>query len=338
MQFSKVMLSVSLLLEAVLVGTLATGFKSDSIILNSFQKKRGEGVNPGISSQHPNNALTKEGKKLLNDVGYPIYKRSPSPASLRTEEDQEEVQDRIPEDIRQGRERREVKATGSDFGAGLWETLTHHSWTYLLGGVSVICLIIAIVMLLQGNGTEATELKSVQIIFRHGERPTETTWPPTSQLTEEGKKQMFDLGQFIRKRYPHILRSEFKPSEIFLISSDVERTIMSANLVAYGIYKAFSVSSHWSKGNTIPYEPIPVKTLLRENDIYLNHNFKCPRMLQLFSSSVQAFLENLSGADENIKKIVKDITGKSGNTSVPINSGFDDLQGFLQEALLISFN
>ena len=85
-----------------------------------------------------------------------------------------------------------------------------------------------------------TGLKQVHLLFRHGARtpcdlyPTDpyrdpSRWPiGFGQLTSEGKRMHFELGQWLRKRYHGFLSDNYSEEEIFVRSTDVDRTLMSA--------------------------------------------------------------------------------------------------------------
>lgn len=47
-----------------------------------------------------------------------------------------------------------------------------------------------------------------------------------------GKKQEFELGRYLRSRYQTYISDNFVPNEIYTLSSDTDRTIMSAGWVS----------------------------------------------------------------------------------------------------------
>ncbi|CAG7733099.1 unnamed protein product, partial [Allacma fusca] len=111
-------------------------------------------------------------------------------------------------------------------------------------------------------------LRLVQVIFRHGDRNpldpypgfphyNESYWPEGfGQLTKKGKEQQFALGQYLRKRYDNFLNDSYSPYEIYVQSSNVDRTLMSAEANLAGLYPPNSDISRWSVD--IPWQPIPV--------------------------------------------------------------------------------
>lgn len=72
---------------------------------------------------------------------------------------------------------------------------------------------------------------------------------PDMALTEQGVEQMFRLGQRLRKRYHSLFSPTFKPSEYFVRSTDITRTIMTAQAVMLGFapdsYRPYETGVNW---------------------------------------------------------------------------------------------
>lgn len=95
------------------------------------------------------------------------------------------------------------------------------------------------------------ELLFVHVHFRHGARSPislnaegkdyfNNTWEFPGELTPSGKRMEYILGLVLRKKYlndTHFLSEQFDPREIYLISSDINRTIQSAYSMLQGLYK-----------------------------------------------------------------------------------------------------
>ncbi|KAJ8737588.1 hypothetical protein PYW08_000183 [Mythimna loreyi] len=128
-------------------------------------------------------------------------------------------------------------------------------------------------------------VKFAAIIFRHGDRtpvepyPTdpwrnESLWPVKfGELTNIGKNQHYGLGKWFRQRYSHILSDDFDPTEIYIRSTDVDRTLMSAQANLAGMYPPTNKSTwnpqlHWS--------PIPIHTVPEIEDEVLAMKKPCP--------------------------------------------------------------
>uniref|UniRef100_A0A663MG32 acid phosphatase n=1 Tax=Athene cunicularia TaxID=194338 RepID=A0A663MG32_ATHCN len=123
----------------------------------------------------------------------------------------------------------------------------------------------------------------IRLVFRHGDRtpivnfPTdlhkESEWPQGfGQLTQTGMKQLFELGQYMKKRYSDFLNSTYNRQEFYIQSTDYDRTIMSAQSYLSGLFPPTS-SQIWNP--ELLWQPIPVHIFQKstERDI---HNYTLP--------------------------------------------------------------
>lgn len=123
------------------------------------------------------------------------------------------------------------------------------------------------------------EVVFTHILFRHGERmPLEfypndpykdpAHWPlPPGQLTTEGRLQHYHLGQWLRKKYNHLLSSKYDENEIYVESTDLDRTLISAACNLAGLYLPNTSSQLWEP--SIYWQPVPIHTLPMPIDIHL---------------------------------------------------------------------
>lgn len=121
------------------------------------------------------------------------------------------------------------------------------------------------------------ELKMVHIIMRHGIRTPADTYPTDphindtlypvgwGQITNEGKLQLYEIGQFYRNRYGHLLGDHYWPSEYYTQSTDVDRTKVSMQLVNAGMWPPKSVQI-WGP---LDWQPIPVHSEPLSEDMLL---------------------------------------------------------------------
>ncbi|XP_037070081.1 lysosomal acid phosphatase-like [Pollicipes pollicipes] len=132
-----------------------------------------------------------------------------------------------------------------------------------------------------GNST----LQMVQVLFRHGERTPVLVCPTDphrdhwleqglGQLTGRGKRMQYELGQFLRRRYADFLPAQYHVNYTVVRSSDVDRTLMSAQANLAGLYPpqgrdVWNPDLHW--------QPIPVHTKPTSEDLLLSFLTSCAR-------------------------------------------------------------
>ncbi len=85
-------------------------------------------------------------------------------------------------------------------------------------------------------------------------------------MTIAGIEQHHRLGEFIRQRYDSLLNSNYNSSEIVVRSTDVDRTLMSAQSNLVGLYPVVNLTT-----DKVPIQPIPIHT------VSINSDFVCYR-------------------------------------------------------------
>lgn len=88
---------------------------------------------------------------------------------------------------------------------------------------------------------------------------------------QEGKLELYNLGKYFRRRYGEILGKEYSPDKVYILSTDHDRAIMSAQANLAGLY------GKW--------QPIPVHTVPVEMDNILRPQYgdRCPRYGELYN-------------------------------------------------------
>ncbi|XP_049531866.1 prostatic acid phosphatase [Anopheles darlingi] len=137
---------------------------------------------------------------------------------------------------------------------------------------------------LQQEQPEGT-LIFAHVLFRHGDRTPidpykNDPWKDAShwsagwgQLTNAGKLHHLQLGKWLRARYNSLLRPTYSNDELYVRSTDVDRTLMSAEANLAGLYPPQG-SDVWDSG--LSWQPIPVHTVPEELDAVLAAKKRCP--------------------------------------------------------------
>ncbi|XP_072186650.1 prostatic acid phosphatase-like [Excalfactoria chinensis] len=175
----------------------------------------------------------------------------------------------------------------------------------------ILCFAFHVTFILLQPATAEKELKFVVAVFRHGDRspvvnfPTdlhkESEWPQGfGQLTKTGMQQLFELGQYTRKRYSNFLNSTYNRKEFYIQSTDYDRTIMSAQSYLSGLFPPTS-SQIWNPD--LLWQPIPVHVVTKSADLKLHFPLRdCPRFDELqketqtsseFQSRIQPYMDFL---------------------------------------------
>ena len=92
----------------------------------------------------------------------------------------------------------------------------------------------------------------------------------------QGKERHYELGQWLRKRYSGFLNDQYNVDEIYVRSTDVDRTLMSAESNLAGLYPPVK---RWNAD--INWQPIPVHTVPQSEDALLSSHAECPRLMVL---------------------------------------------------------
>ncbi|XP_053570269.1 prostatic acid phosphatase isoform X2 [Bombina bombina] len=152
------------------------------------------------------------------------------------------------------------------------------------------CFLFTLVFLLLDRTAAEKKLKLVILVYRHGDRsPTKTfpldkhqkdSWPDGfGQLTKIGMLQHYELGKYLKQRYAGFLNSSYSRHEVYVRSTDMDRTLMSAQANLAGLFPP-SGDQIWNPN--ITWQPIPVHTVPRSLDkLLLMPFYNCPRYEQL---------------------------------------------------------
>uniref|UniRef100_A0A914L4K8 Uncharacterized protein n=1 Tax=Meloidogyne incognita TaxID=6306 RepID=A0A914L4K8_MELIC len=183
-------------------------------------------------------------------------------------------------------------------------------------------LVLFVLTLIFGNTienavSEEDKLLLVHTIWRHGDRAPITTYPTDpngenrwpfgfGELTELGMRQQYSLGHLLRKRYildNKFISERYTPKEIYIRSTDVNRTLASAQANLAGMFPMGvpgidipDLPKKWPSRWT----PIPIHTVPIYTDNIGNLDAFCPRAEQLFTK-IRTSPAYLNVKNENAK-------------------------------------
>ncbi|XP_031799820.1 lysosomal acid phosphatase [Sarcophilus harrisii] len=153
-----------------------------------------------------------------------------------------------------------------------------------------------LLLLSLGPPAQSRSLRFVILLYRHGDRSPvkaypkdpyqESQWPQGfGQLTKEGMLQQWELGQALRERYWGFLNASYHREEVYIRSTDCDRTLMSAEANLAGL---FPVEGAQAFHPNITWQPIPVHTVPEAQDKLLKFPLgPCPRFEQLQNETRQ---------------------------------------------------
>lgn len=132
------------------------------------------------------------------------------------------------------------------------------------------------------------------VVWRHGDRSYIMTYPNDpykdqniwkngfGQLTNIGMREQYELGKFLRLTYGNLLNIEYLRDEIYIRSTDKDRTIMSAQSNLAALYPV-TEDEMWN-GSSTNWHPIPVHTVPELQDKLLRYPKRdCPRYNEIMA-------------------------------------------------------
>ncbi|XP_054723935.1 prostatic acid phosphatase-like, partial [Uloborus diversus] len=124
----------------------------------------------------------------------------------------------------------------------------------------------------ESGSEEGRELVQLQILFRHGMRAPDQTFPGdlnpidvwregVGRLTQHGKYQMYCLGRHLRWLYRNFITAS--PVEVEVLSSKRNRCLLSALCLASAMYEP---TEEWEFLPNFRWQPIPVQFIAHGKD------------------------------------------------------------------------
>lgn len=181
------------------------------------------------------------------------------------------------------------------------------------------------------------ELQFVSVVIRHGARspvvsyPTdkyqEDFWPQGfGQLSLKGMMEEYHLGTVFKSRYldTGFMDSGYNRSQIYVRSTDFDRTLMSAECVLAGMYPP---KENQMFDPDLKWQPIPVHTTPQKDDILLNVA-SCPVYDKLMDEDNDTY-KQIQNANQELFDNLTEWTGEDINV---------DTVGLLKDTLFVEYH
>ncbi|XP_017776619.1 PREDICTED: lysosomal acid phosphatase-like isoform X2 [Nicrophorus vespilloides] len=133
---------------------------------------------------------------------------------------------------------------------------------------------------------DAKELKLLHVVMRHGIRTPVSTYPNDpyinerfdpngwGQLTNEGIRDLYEFGGYLRGKYGSFLGDKFNSSEFYSQATGVDRALASIMAVNAGLWKPNKAQT-WMPN--LRWKPIPVLSQPLDEDMLLLVRKDCPQ-------------------------------------------------------------
>lgn len=169
--------------------------------------------------------------------------------------------------------------------------------------------------------TNEDTLRLVTVILRHGERAPQDTYPNDpyinermepygwGQLTNVGRINQYNQGNFLRQRYDNFLGPIYNPDIFYLQCTSVDRTKMSAMLEAAGLWKP---SKQQSFKADFPWQPVTLFYQPRSEDTLMLIWDTCPKYAQTRNNILE--LPEMQNVQNENKQLYKELTNLTGMT------------------------
>lgn len=128
-----------------------------------------------------------------------------------------------------------------------------------------------------------------------------------------GKQQLFELGQWFRRRYDGFLSTTYNAKDIYVQSSDIDRTLMSAQANLAGLYPPVD-NQIWN--SHLMWQPIPIHTKDLHTDYLITGGVpSCPAFQKAYTKYLQS--DEMKKIQDRMQPVYNIL---SANVGEPVNS------------------
>ncbi|XP_071455095.1 prostatic acid phosphatase-like [Hetaerina americana] len=218
--------------------------------------------------------------------------------------------------------------------------------TTALTGAALLAVLASMLIMVNGDRSpDDVKTLQVHVLFRHGERtPTETYpndpykddsyWPEGwGQLDNYGKKQLHDLGVYLKNRYGpggvrEIYGGGFNTAETKVLSTDADRCLNSAAALLSGMFPPSASpggSQVWLP--ELDWQPVPIRYIERNEDMMIASKKPCARYdedLQAVYASSE--VQKVNQENQDLYNHLSENSGKTYNTILDVEFLYNTLQ------------
>ncbi|KAL6416978.1 hypothetical protein ACFW04_013068 [Cataglyphis niger] len=136
------------------------------------------------------------------------------------------------------------------------------------------------------------------------------------QLTNQGKKREYELGQVLRSRYKDFLGDLYLPNLVVGRSSDYDRTKMSLQLVLTALFPPMDTRQRWNAD--LNWQPIPTMYISRIDDnLFLADD--CPQFVDEYNRILNlSEIKKEISQFKNMMSKLTELTGKNIETALDL--------------------
>lgn len=202
----------------------------------------------------------------------------------------------------------------------------------------VLLLLVSLPALIRTQADKDTDLELVQILFRHGDRTptrkyafdlfTDEVWLKYGgygQLTQKGMGTAYKLGEYLRAKYNSFIGDFYDRIQVRARSTDMDRTLMTAQLVLTGLYPPKGYQE-WKSG--FQWQPMAVHTVEKNDDILFNFR-GCPKADRMNVDDMATDAEWLDKVAETKDLMAKINTGIGNGSNLTYGPNLEALSDSL---------